>query len=721
MTLGCGRGKPEPVNVLLVSLDTVRPDHLGCYGNTDIETPNTDRIAAEGFVFTDAMTSVPLTLPSHASILTGLYPISHGARINGTFTLADRFTTLAEVLKANGYTTGAFVGSFVLDSRFGTAQGFDTYDDLMDLRMPAGGADHPERRASNVTTNAVRWLGEVSEPFLAFVHYYDPHTPYEPPPPFDSLYQGNPYDGEIAYTDRELGRLLDGLEQLDLMERTLIVVLSDHGEGLGDHGELEHGILIYESTMKVALIIRIPEAHPSSGDLSGPGRIDQPVELVDVFPTILSLVGIDSPDEIDGRSIVPLLDGDNLPRKVCYLESLYPHLAYKWSPLRGVRFGEWKYILAPEEELYNLMDDPTESRNLSAGNPTRIEMLKANLIEIARRDLERGDEEQRELSPEEAVKLKALGYVSPSGSSDLIDIEPTGTDPKHMIASLQDLLYVGMEAQRAGDLETALARLSELAEIDPMNPIGHLYLAETLMDMGRTASAEAEWHKVIEIDSTNTNALLRLGDTARSQGDLDRALFFYRMAADILPETPQVFSSMGSILMETGMIDSAMTVLRHALQIDPHDQIALVNMGLGYLALEQHDQALQWFHKTLKANPNHIKALMNIAFIYINRGDPDSTIAYLERASHAAPDDAKVLQNLGNAYRQAGMVAEAAGAFEAAVKIEPDNVMALFGLAATRAQQGDRQGSVALLERILRLDPNFTPARQALERLTQGS
>jgi arylsulfatase A-like enzyme/tetratricopeptide (TPR) repeat protein len=718
---GCSSREDRPLNVILISLDTVRPDHLGCYGYDRISTPNIDSLAEESIVFDSAITSVPLTLPSHASLLTGLYPISHGTRINGTFVLADEFTTLAEVLSEQGYSTGAFVGSFVLDSRFGISQGFDTYDDEMSAMPEALSHYKPERTAEAVTKAAADWVKQVEEPFFAFVHYYDPHTPYLPPVAYGMKYPERLYDGEIAFTDAEFGKLMNAVRGMGVLERTLIVLVSDHGEGLGDHGEREHGLLIYDSTMEVAFMIRVPAGHELAEASGMPGRVGQVVELIDVFPTVLDMLGIDVSAEIDGRSVVPLLEGASLPPKLCYLETLYPNLAYKWSPLRGVRFGEWKYILAPEEELYNLTEDSGECRNLRQANETMAEMLKGNLLEIASRDQAGTAAREEPLTGADTEKLKALGYVSPSGGSVPTDLEPRGTDPKTMIVHAQDLLSGGMNAYESGDFESALEKLNTYVELDPGNPMVHLYLAETFMEFGNQARAAAEFHKVIEIDSTNTNALFRLGGMAKAEGDLDRALFFFGVAADIFPETPEILSSIGSILMEQGMTDSAMVVLEQALEIDPHDQIALVNIGLGHLSLEDYDEALLWFHKTLRVNPNHVKALMNIAFIYIKQGGTDSTVAYLERAADVAPNDATILQNLGNAYRQRGMVAEAAEVFEAAVAIEPDNVMALFGLAATKAQQGNRHESVALLERILRLDPNFTPAKQALQTLTSGS
>jgi arylsulfatase A-like enzyme/Tfp pilus assembly protein PilF len=721
VAIGLLSRKPGAINVILISVDTLRPDHLGCYGYGDVSTPHIDNLAEEGVLFEDALTSVPLTLPSHASILTGLYPISHGIRDNGTFILRDQFTTLAEILKGHGFATGAFIGSFVLDARYGLDQGFDAYDDDMETDVQVSAFSHPERPAAPVTASTLDWLEEATEPFFAFVHYYDPHTPYEPPAPYDTIYAGRPYDGEIGYADSEIGRLMDFLEDRNLTERTVVVLVSDHGEGLGEHDETAHGILMYDTTMRVAFIVRIPERHDLAGAVDAPRRVPDTVELVDVLPTVVEVLGIEINQRLDGRSVLPLIEGRRLEPKVCYLETMYPYFSYRWSPLRGVRFNKWKYILAPEPELYNMAADPNELENLAGSYPARADELKANLLSLASLEQDSPPPTEVKLSAEEARKLQALGYVSTSRPSVPVDIEPKGTDPKHMIADLERLLGGGMEAFDRGEFEAAARFFREMTTRDPMNAKAHVYLGRSLMEMGDLEGAEVEFVKVIEIDSTHSQAFFRLGGIARMRGDLDQALFFYRIAAAILPETPETLSNIGSILMEKGQVDSALAMLDRALAIDPRDEIALINTGLVHLSLERSDEALRWFHRTLGANPNHVKALANIASIYVGRGETDSTILYLERASNADPADAKILQNLGNAYRQKGLVREATQAFEQATDLDPQNVLALFGLAATRAEEGRRDESIAILRRIIEIDPQFAPARQALTRLSSGS
>jgi arylsulfatase A-like enzyme/Flp pilus assembly protein TadD len=708
----------ERPNVLLISIDTLRPDHLGCYGYHGIATPAIDAIAAEGVLFSDALTAIPLTLPSHTSLLTGLYPVSHGVRDNGTFALAPEYTTLAEVLSSHGYATAAFVGAFVLDSRFGLNQGFDIYDDDLGTGKKTSAFGYRERLAEDVTESAAGWLSTVREPFFAFVHYYDPHTPYEPPAPFDAAYPGRPYDGEIAYTDQALADLLDVVADRGVLKNTLVVLVSDHGEGLGEHGELAHGILLYDTTVRVTFLLKLPEHSAAARGISPPVRIDQVVRLIDVFPTVLDVIGVEYDAAVDGRSLLPLIEGKGLPPEVAYVETYYPYLAYRWSPLKAVRFKKWKYILAPEEELYNVEQDPKETDNVLAADSSLVAGLKGNLLEIARRQ-PAVKASQVNLNADELRKLMALGYVARSAVSLPADVEPEGTDPKTMIAQIDLLLGPGETAFDKGDFETALGYFSRLVELDPGNPEAHIHKAKTLFSLGRLDEAESEYLRATDIDSTSSTAFFQLGNVARAKGEPDLALRYYWKALEILPGTPEALANIGGILHEKGLTDSAVAVLNQALEVDPANEIALVNMGLASLSRGDYADARAWFQRVLASNPQNVKALVNVSFAWLQEGKADSATAYMELAAQADPNDPDIYVNLGGLYRAQGMPDEAAKAYEAAVRLEPDNVVALFGMAAVNAQQGRRQESIEILKRILDIDPEFTQARTALDRLTQ--
>jgi arylsulfatase A-like enzyme len=412
-------------NVLLISVDTLRPDHLGCYGYEPIETGNIDGIAEDGFLFTQAHACVPLTLPSHTSLLTGMSPISTGVRDNGAFVLPGNFVTLAEALKAEGYSTAAFVSTFVLDSRFGLDQGFDIYDDRMETSASATGFYFPERTAAHVNKPALDWLSKAEEPFFAFVHYFDPHYPYTPPDGYDSMFATGSdddlvgaigaYDGEIAFADREVDVLLRFLERSGLDDETLVVVTADHGEGLMDHGHLKHGIHVYEEAVRVPLLFRLP------GGTEGGKILAEPVELLDLMPTILDLAGVEAGDDLQGRNLAGALRGtDRLdPGRAVYLHRRHydPQTIGRIRVAGekfGIRVGPWKYIEGEEgdsPELFHLIDDPQERVNLADSRPDVAEDL-ASRIAAWKAAHARGGFEQPELSPEDRERLEALGYLN---------------------------------------------------------------------------------------------------------------------------------------------------------------------------------------------------------------------------------------------------------------------------------------------------------------------
>lgn len=718
---GCGLFESAPENVLLVSVDTLRQDHVGCYGYRIVKTPNIDRLSEEGFTFDDAIASIPLTLPSHVSVLTGLYPISHGVRDNSKFRLALEFETLAEVLRQNGYHTGAIVGSFVLNSRYGLDQGFDYYDDDMTGGSQASAFMFPERTADAVTESAIEWLKKARRPFFAFVHYYDPHMPYEPPRRYAAAYPDRPYDGEIEFTDAEIGRLLAYLETSDLMENTIIIFISDHGEGLGDHEEEAHGILVYESTLRVPLIIRLPETSDLSRRADTPVRIPDSVELVDIYPTVLDLVDIDAGSGEDGRSLVPLITGGSLPPDVAYFESLYPYFSYRWSQLRGVRLSKWKYILAPREELYDVSEDPGELRNLMEAQPETATQMRVALARLLERERSPSEASEVTMSAEEVRKLRALGYVA-GGPTDLP--EPTdvsGKDPKDMMVYVNDLLSVGENAFNERDFDTALRSFRRFTEVDPTNLQAHIRVARTLMELRRFEEAAVYFHRALEIDSTDSQSYFQLGNIAQAGGDIDEALRLFERSLHFMPGSPEALANIGAALLQKGLVDSAVVRLEEALEVEPYNDIALLNLGTLSMSSQRYDEALGYYRRLLLAQPDNVMALSNCAGIFVHLGEPDSTLAYFLRASRAAPESPQLLLNVGNSYRQMGMNAEAEEYYEKTLRVQPDNVLALFGMAAIRAAAGNQEESASILRRILEIEPGFEPARAALEKISSGS
>jgi choline-sulfatase len=478
-------GEARGCNILLITLDTTRPDHLGCYGYTKAVTPNIDALARRGVRFDDAVTTVPLTLPAHASILTGLRPFRHGVRTNGGYRLAPEHLTLAEHLDSNGYATAAFVSCFVLDRRFGIGQGFATYDFAVSEGGDRGANSlFGQRNASDVTDAALGWLADrpAEQPYFLWVHYYDPHHPYEAP-----VAAGQPrpntatarYDAEIAYMDAEIGRLLERVQAESNDEPTLIVAASDHGESLGEHGEDRHGLFIYEASMHAALIFSSPTLFERAY------RVEKPtVSLVDVFPTIVDLLGLPAVPDLDGFSLIrPGLPAE----RTVYMESVYAMEGLGCSPLYGLRTHEEKFIESPIAEFYDLKKDPDELENIYSRGGTQIknqaDALKALMSqwpEIRNRD----SSTLGQLSPDELARLEALGYAAPTSATTDRPL-PDAKEQLPLIEGLARAVKIGKQGRLQEALQLALDIAEETEGYDTSaHTVAHIYEA-----MGRHQDA----------------------------------------------------------------------------------------------------------------------------------------------------------------------------------------------------------------------------------------
>jgi arylsulfatase A-like enzyme len=497
---------PRP-NILLVTLDTTRADVLGCFGGDPKVSPNLDRIAGRSHVFARAEASVPQTMPSHTTIFSGLHPFNHGVRKNLAVMVDPGVPLIAEELQREGYSTGAFVSSFVVDGRFGFSRGFDHYD-APDPRPGVG--DGMERRAAATVAAAIEWLAGRSTPWFAWVHLFDPHAPYDPPQPFAGRFSGKPYSGEVAYMDNEVGRLVGSMVAAGTFDGAVVVIAGDHGEALGEHGEETHGILLYEATTRVPLLIHMP------GQTTGV-RHSQPVGLVDIAPTLRELVGVEV--ESDGVSLLPALHGkgvEDADRRVLYLESLEGYLRNGWAPLFAVVRGSLKYIESPRPELYHLGADPDETNDLAASRPGAAEELAESLASI-RPAAETFDGETIVLSPDEAAALLALGYVegTPGKSAG------TRRNPADAVA-LAPIHQRALEAKAAGDLEKAAALFAKELEQDPESPVLLWYLGSCVV-----------------------------------KGDPDRAETSFRRAMELRPDFEAPYIALSELLMRKGAFDAA--------------------------------------------------------------------------------------------------------------------------------------------------------------------
>jgi len=481
---------PEPLrNVLLITIDTLRADHLGCYGYSRAATPNIDHWSEKGTLFTNSTASVPLTLPSHSTIMTGQYPVAHGVRDNGGFYLEDKWQTLAETLHGAGFRTGGFVSAFVLDRRWGIAQGFDEYFDHFELsKFKLVSLDSVQRRGDETLAQALSWIDRnKSSRFFAWVHFYDPHTPYDPPEPFRSEFRGSAislYDGEIAFADNLVGRIHDYLEKNNLLSTTLVVLTSDHGESLGEHEESGHGFFIYDATMHVPLMIWNPGEEPR--------KIREQVRSVDLFPTICEAAGVPVGQPGPGVSLLPLVRGDSLAKKLtAYSESYYPKFHYGWSELKSLRTPEYKYVEAPEREFYRLSQDSGEKQNLYDSRRDRATPFESELTRLVSAEV---PAVPQAMDNDSLEKLQALGYIG----SHAVSSQPSGPlpDPKHKIR-----LYNGIKQAQAlsadGKVEEALSQITRVIQQDSNILEAHLVLGNLFMKGKDFTKARTSFQRAI--------------------------------------------------------------------------------------------------------------------------------------------------------------------------------------------------------------------------------
>ena len=551
---GLAPGAAAGYNVLVITLDTTRADHLGCYGHSGAETPVLDGLAESGLRFADAVTVAPVTLPSHVSIFTGLYPPNHGVRRNGEYTLRPDEVTLAELFDDHGYDTAAFVGAFVLDRRFGLDQGFDHYDDAVNPATNLSvGSSYDERSAAQVTESAVGWLAARSSdrPFFAWVHYFDPHQPFDAPEPWAGRFVKREYDGEIAYVDSQIGRLVGALEELGDLGNTVVAITADHGEGLGEHGESSHDFFIYESVMRVPMVVSAP------GLFEGPVVVeDALVAVTDLFPTLLDLVGIPAPAS-DGLSWVRGLPG---PERRVYMESLAPYFDYGWAPLYGLRRHVDKFIDAPREEYYDLRQDPGELRSL-VPDPTLRDDLSSRLAEWPAVEEVVADAET--IDPETRKRLEALGYVGRTGGP-----RDTRLDPKDMIEMFNRYDRARALA-RGGDVRGALAELQAVVAQSPGNRAALGEMARLYAMTGRLPEAERVLRESIALGAT-PDALTLLAQVLIATQRLEEAEQLADQALSIDARHGMAFIVLGDLASSGGRYGEAKELYEHAREVDPY-------------------------------------------------------------------------------------------------------------------------------------------------------
>ncbi len=684
-----GGVEPDQLNVILVTIDTLRVDRLSCYGSTLVETPQIDRFAAEGVRFENAASTVPFTLPAHTSIMTGTYPPRHGVRENVGYTVEDGAATLARSLRDSGRDTAGFVSAFVLDSRWGIAQGFDHYfDDFSLEEMETPNLGSVQRSGDVTVAEAVRWLDERGRPspFFLWLHLYDPHDPYTPPEPYKSRYPSQPYNGEVAFTDSLVGRFREALEAHGLLDRSLLILTGDHGEGLGDHGERFHGFFVYETTIHIPLIIRFPHAVRA-----GTVAID-PVSHVDLMPTILDAVGLPAPDGLEGTSLLPVIlgSGDGLDREV-YSESFYPLLHYGWAPLRAIRTDTYKLIDVPRPELYDLRNDGYEASNLAPQDPQIVDDLRTRLQRL-RHEMERDTPSQRseaDVDQETLDQLRALGYLAGSGG---VAVEEEGdaqrADPKDKIELHQMIMTTQSQIGR-GETEAAVQLLNRVLERDPTIIDAHQLLGQVASKNHQFEEAARHFRDALQLDENHKTSLFGLAIAYAELGRDDEAALGFRRLLELSPHDVKAALPLVDIYEKAGRIDDAAAVLAEICEQPEPPPVAANRLGELRVLQGRGGEARALFERAIAANAEMAKPYYNLAVITEESGDLDGAVRLYESAIERAPHNFQAQFNLGRIYGQLGNTERQQELWEDAIKSNPDFARGYYYLAKTLMDRGD--------------------------------
>lgn len=674
------RGKDT--NILLVTIDTLRPDRLSCYSPKYVQTPRIDALASSGALFERGIAHVPLTLPSHASILTGLLPPKHGISENSKSIVSDKFPTLATVLKAAGYSTGAFVGSFALSSERGLTPGFDVYDDHYPRKVVTGTL-YPERIAEKVIGPALEWLARQSGKWFLWVHLWDPHAPYDPPEPYASRFKNEPYAGEVAYVDAELGKLLDAVQKKEGPGKTLIILTGDHGESLGEHGEMEHGYFAYNSTIWIPLIIAGPEIRPS--------RVKEFVSHVDIFPTVCEVLGLKKPADLAGTSLTPLLKGRTRKSPPIYFESLDAYLNRGWAPLRGVIREGKKYIDLPIPELYDLAKDFDEASNLSPA--ADLSSSQKSLGEIMARDFSPESEGAGPMpSRETRERLRSLGYVSAPLTAVKKSYGPE--DDLKTLAPLNLNLNTAARLSKAGKTEESIRLLEE--SIRARKDFSQAYhgLFQVYMSKGMVDEALASFERGWIANPKNYFLVAAYGVALVNSGRWEKSIEVLRQAISLYDQDAEVWDSLGLAYMRTGDDVKAKAHFEEALALAPSDPIYNNHMGSFYVTMGM-----------------KLKSASDIA----------QSVGYFNAAVAGDPALAAAYNGRAGAFRVMGRINEAIADWTKAVEIDPFYDLPVYNLAVVYLETGDKARALEFCQRYLSIKgPQITDReRKDVESLMQ--
>jgi choline-sulfatase len=628
------KARARDANVLLITIDTLRADHLSCYGSKKVQTPRLDGLASRGVRFDQAIAQVPLTTPSHASILTGTYSLVNKIRDNGGFVLDNQIPTLAGVTKEAGFHTAAIVAASVLHHQYGLNRGFDVYQDDMNEQARADILPGvvAEIRGEVVTKRALEWLESsrrkgIGLPdganFFLWVHFYDPHFPYDPPAPYRSKYARNLYSGEVAFVDEQAGKLLKALADFGMEERTLVFLMADHGEGLGDHGEYTHGVFLYDATVRVPMIV------------AGPGIprgqvISQQVRTIDVMPTVTAYLGLSAGDRVQGVSLMPaIVENRPVSSNYAYLETLYPKTSHGWSELRAMRTDQWKLIAAPKSELYNLAEDHGEASNVLDRYPAAADQLQKKMWEITGPPESFGKLETRQIDEKTMRELQSLGYASAGRRRD-IRVDMSGPDPKDRIHVLK-VLDDAADLMNHDRFAAAIPSLERILNDDPANPLIYGKLGACYQRTAQFAKAADVYRRAIQSKADTDQTHAELGNIHVRRGELVQAVASMEEAAEMNLANLQNLTNLATAYLDLGRLAETERVLKAILTQSERHSMAQNLYGILEIQRGDGNRARVRFEKAIELNPELSEAYMNLGLLAEKAGQPQIAIDYYKK------------------------------------------------------------------------------------------
>lgn len=666
LSTGYKKKQLKNLNVILITLDTLRADFVSAYEKGKADTPNIDRVAKEGVLFETCIAQTPLTLPSHTSILSGTYPLHHQIRDNGGFLVPESLELISEILQKQGLITSAFIAAYVLHSKWGINQGFDTYSDEFDLsRYERVSLGNVQKRAEEVLANAKKWLKtHKKDRFFTWIHLYDPHTPYEPPSPFKEKFPRRPYRGEVEYTDHQLGLFFQFLKDEGLYDKSLIIMAADHGEGLGQHNEGTHGFFVYETTVRVPLIIRAPFRFPTK-------KVTNVVELIDLAPTILEALDIPAPSSYQGQSLLGLMFGDRQRNKdTAYTETYYPRLHFGWSELKALYYDNHrKYILAPKDELYNLETDKEEKDNLALKKSYQARKVKERLQKFIREKSQNAKQpgEAKNLDKDDLQKLAALGYLTTVVDTSNKENLP---DPKGKVEVFNQLSRA-KEHMTKERYDEAIEMLKKILETDPHLVDGILQLGNAYTRKYMHEEALECFYRVLEQKPDYQAAMVNVIGSLMGLQRYDKGIEEAKRFLKIFPRDFTLYNELGTIYALKQENDKALEAFHTSIDIEPVNPNALNKIGGIYIVKKDFKTAETFIEKARKINPNLRKLYFHLAQVEDARGNIDKAIDYYKKELESYPRDHKSAYNLAEDLRKRGENEQAIQYYRQAIDSNP--------------------------------------------------